>query len=58
MLNISFLYDRLISKIVSKTTALPKSELYLLALTRKSGSKNRDISFFYKKMSLKNQKKL
>lgn len=61
MLNISFLYDRLIGKIASKTTPLRKNELYLLALTRKSGSRNRDASFFlykknsYRKMSLKNQ---
>ena len=48
MLNISFLYDRfLIGKIASKTTPLRKNELYLLALTRKSGSRNRDASFFY-----------
>lgn len=47
MLNISFLCDRLIGKIASKTTPLRKNELYLLALTRKSGSRNRDASFFY-----------
>ena len=35
MLNISFLYDRLIGKIASKTTPLRKNELYLFGINEK-----------------------